>query len=94
MHELSERGPTWARLPDSDAGVAGPPEEAAQFAEVTAKRPGEGPDPRGHDAGSGLGMVTQTVRATASTLPWASSSADPAGRLRPAAAPTRQATRQ
>ena len=97
MHELSERGPTWARLPDSDvvdAGVAGHPEEAAQFAEVTAKRPGEGPDPRGHDACSGLGMVTQTVRATASILPWASSSADPAGCLRPAAGPVRQATRQ
>ena len=40
------------------------------------------------------GRVTQTVRATASTPPLASSSAEPAGRLRPAAGPARQATRQ
>jgi hypothetical protein len=45
------------------------------------------PDLHGHDVGSGLGMVTQTVRATASTPPWASSSTDPASCLRPAAGP-------
>jgi hypothetical protein len=77
-----------------DAGIGGLREEAAPLAGVAAERPWEGPDPCGHGAGSGLGRATQRVRATASTLPWASSSADPAGRLRPSAGPVRQATRQ
>ena len=39
-------------------------------------------------------MVTQTARATARTPPWPSSSADPAGSLRPSGAPSGHATRQ
>jgi hypothetical protein len=77
-----------------DAGVGRQREEAAQLAGVAVSACGRIPTRAVTAPAPAWGWVIQTVRATASTPPWTSSSADPAGCLRPAAGPVRQATRQ
>jgi hypothetical protein len=51
-----------------DAGVSCQRQNAAQLAGVAAQHPQEHPPVR-HGTGSGRGIVSQTVRATASTVP-------------------------